>query len=57
MQKNIRKKAGNKIPKRLIENISKIINDPRIDIIVELIGGSDGVAKKIVFDSIKKINM
>ena len=53
--KNIRKKREIKIPKRLIEkNISKIINDPRIDIIVELIGGSDGVAKKIVFDSIKK---
>ena len=53
--KNIRKKREIKIPKRLIEkNISKIINDPKIEIIVELIGGSDGVAKKIVFDSIKK---
>ena len=53
--KNIKKKRGIKIPIKLIEkNISKIINDPKIDIVVELIGGSDGVAKKIVFNSLKK---
>ena len=54
MQK-ISEKKGNKNSQTINrKNISKIINDPRIDIIVELIGGSDGVAKKIVFDSIKK---
>ena len=53
--KNIKKKRGIKIPIKLMEkNISKIINDPKIDIVVELIGGSDGVAKKIVFNSLKK---
>ena len=36
------------------KKILNIINDPKIDIIVELIGGADGVAKKVVFDSLKK---
>tara|TARA_B100000963_G_C22615365_1_gene667044 strand:+ start:596 stop:1891 length:1296 start_codon:yes stop_codon:yes gene_type:complete len=53
--KNIRKKRGVKIHRNIYEkNISKIINNPEIDIIVELIGGSDGIAKKIVFESLKK---
>lgn len=53
--KNIKKQRGIKIPIKIMEkNISKIINDPKIDIVVELIGGSDGVAKKIVFNSLKK---
>ena len=56
--KNIRKNRGVKFSKSILEkNIVKIINNPEIDIIVELIGGSEGVAKKVVFDSINKINM
>ncbi len=52
--KNISKKRGVKFSKGVLErNISKIIKNPKIDIIVELIGGADGIAKKIVFDSIK----
>ena len=53
--RNIKKNRGVKFSKTIFEkNISKIINDPKIDIIVELIGGSDGVAKRVVFQSIKK---
>ncbi len=52
--KNISKKRGVKFSKGVLEkNISKIIKNPKIDIIVELIGGAEGIAKKIVFDSIK----
>ena len=53
--KNIKKKRGIKLPIKMMEKkILNIINDPKIDIIVELIGGADGVAKKVVFDSLKK---
>ena len=53
--RNIKKNRGVKFSKTIFEkNISKIINDPKIDIIVELIGGSDGIAKRVVFQSIKK---
>ena len=52
--KNINKKRSIKIPK------TKWFSDPMlltykkdIDVIVELIGGSDGVAKKIVFSALK----
>ena len=56
MQKILEKKI--KFSKTIFEkNISKIINNSKIDIIVELVGGSDGVAKRVVFESIKKINM
>jgi len=53
--KNTKKKRGIKFPIKMMEKkISNIINDPKIDIIVELIGGADGIAKKVVFDSLKK---
>ena len=52
--KNLRKKRGIKIPNKLLEkNYLEIIKNPKINIVVELIGGADGVAKKVVFDSIK----
>ena len=52
--KNINKKRGIKFSKNILEkNIYKIINNPKIDIVVELVGGSDGIAKKIIFESLK----
>src|SRR6056300_1442357 len=52
--KNLRKKRGIKIPNKLLEkNYLEIINNPKINIVVELIGGVDGIAKKVVFESIK----
>ena len=52
--KNLRKKRGIKIPNKLLEkNYLEIIKNPKINIVVELIGGADGIAKKVVFDSIK----
>jgi len=52
--KNINKKRGIKFSKNILEkNIYKIINNPKIDIVVELVGGSDGIAKKIIFETLK----
>lgn len=52
--KNINKKRGIKFSENILEkNIYKIINNPKIDIVVELVGGSDGIAKKIIFESLK----
>ena len=52
--KNINKNRGIKFSKNILEkNIYKIINNPKIDIVVELVGGSDGIAKKIIFESLK----
>ena len=52
--KNLRKKRGIKIPNKLLEkNYLEIIKNPKINIVVELIGGADGIAKKVVFESIK----
>lgn len=52
--RNINKKRGVKFSKGVLEkNIFKIIKNTKIDIIVELVGGADGIAKKVVFDSIK----
>ena len=51
--KNINKKRGIKFSKNILEkNIYNIINNPKIDIVVELVGGSDGIAKKIIFESL-----
>ena len=48
--KNIKKKRNIKIPKdKLIKNYLNLIKKTDVDIIIELIGGSDGAAKKIVF--------
>jgi len=53
--RNIRKKRGISFAKSVLEKDPfKIIKNPNIDIIVELIGGSDGMAKKVVFEAIKQ---
>ena len=51
--RNIKKKRGVNFSKDVLEkNPLKIINNPKIDIIVELIGGADGIAKKVVFGAL-----
>jgi len=51
--RNIKKNRGIKFSKSVLEkNPLKIINNPKIDIVVELIGGSDGMAKKVVFGAL-----
>ena len=52
--KNFSKKRKTKIPKsKWIKNPIDLVNKKNIDIIIELIGGSDGVAKKLVFSALK----
>ena len=51
--KNFKKNRGVSIPKKLwVSNPLDLPKIKSIDIIVELIGGSDGIAKKLVFASI-----
>ncbi len=51
--KNINKKRIIKLPKKkLVKNFSNIVLDKEVDIVVELIGGSEGAAKKLVFSSL-----
>lgn len=52
--KNIKKKRSVNFSKNILEKDPfKIIKNPNIDIIIELIGGADGIAKKVVFESLK----
>jgi len=52
--KNINKKRRIKIPKsKWIKNYRSLVYMEDIDIIVELIGGSEGAAKKLVFSALK----
>ena len=52
--KNFKKKRKIKIPKsKLVKNPLALTLKKDIDIIVELIGGSDGIAKKLVFNALK----
>ena len=52
--KNKSKKRSVLIPKnKWLKNYISASNHPDIDIVVELIGGSEGPAKKLVFNSIK----
>jgi homoserine dehydrogenase len=52
--KNIKKNRGISISKKIwVTNPLQLPKIKEIDIIVELIGGSDGIAKKLVFESIK----
>ena len=52
--KNISKKRNVKIPKdKWIKNFSKIVVNKDVDIVIELIGGAEGPAKKLVFSALK----
>ena len=52
--KSINKKRSIKIPKsKWFKNPMYLASKKNIDVIVELIGGSDGIAKKIVFSALK----
>ena len=52
--KNINKKRNIKIPKKKwVKDPLNLVLRNDIDIIVELIGGSEGVAKKLVFSALK----
>jgi len=52
--KSINKKRSIKIPKsKWFKNPMYLTSKKNIDVIVELIGGSDGIAKKIVFSALK----
>ena len=52
--RNPRKKRGISLPKKLfVSNPLDLVKLENVDIIVELIGGSDGMAKKLVFAALK----
>ena len=52
--RSLEKKRLFKIPKKLwIKNCLLIPQKKEVDIIVELIGGSEGIAKKLVFEALK----
>jgi len=52
--KNIKKKRKIRIPKsKWIKNPINLTIKKDVDIIVELIGGAEGVAKKLIFESLK----
>ena len=52
--KNIKKKRQVKIPKsKWIKNSIHLASKNDVDIVIELIGGSEGVAKRLVFSALK----
>ena len=52
--RSLSKKRRFNIPKKLwLKNCLMATKDKNVDIIVELIGGSDGVAKRLVFEALK----
>ncbi len=52
--KNKSKKRSIKIPKnKWLKNYMEAAKNPKVDVVVELIGGSEGAAKKLVFASLK----
>ncbi|MFZ9306594.1 MAG: homoserine dehydrogenase, partial [Candidatus Fonsibacter ubiquis] len=52
--KTISKKRGFSIPKKMwVKNPLALVKKDDVDIIIELIGGSEGVAKKLVFAALK----
>ena len=52
--KNIKKKRKINIPKsKWLKNYIDCVNNKNVDIVIELIGGSEGAAKKLVFEALK----
>jgi len=52
--KNINKKRKIKIPKsKWFKNPISLVSKKDVDIVIELIGGSEGMAKKVVFSALK----
>ena len=52
--KNIKKKRKISLKNaKWLKDCMKAASDPNVNIIIELIGGSDGVAKKLVFEALK----
>ena len=52
--KNKNKKRGIKVKKnQWINNYANILNKKNVDIVIELIGGAEGAAKKLVFGALK----
>ncbi|MFL2889269.1 MAG: homoserine dehydrogenase [Pelagibacteraceae bacterium] len=52
--KNINKKRGIKFSKKIWEkNYMNLVKSKKVDIIIELIGGAEGPAKKLVFAALK----
>ena len=51
-KKNIKNKVGSKTI--IFENANQLVNFDDYDILIELIGGDEGVAKKIIFDALGK---
>ena len=52
--KSFNKKRSIKIPKaKWIKNPLKLVRRKDVDVIVELVGGSDGIAKRVVFSALK----
>ena len=52
--KNFNKKRNIKIPKsKWIKNYMNLVSRDDVDIVVELIGGSEGAAKRLVFSALK----
>ena len=52
--KNKKKKRNIKIKKKQwVNNFNEIINKKNVDIVIELIGGAEGAAKKLVFGALK----
>jgi homoserine dehydrogenase len=53
--RNINKKRGVSFTKNVFEKDPfKIVRNPNVHIIIEMIGGADGIAKRVVFESIKQ---
>ena len=52
--KNINKKRSIKFPKsKWIKNPMHLTTKKNVDVVIELIGGSDGIAKKLIFSALK----
>ncbi len=52
--RNFKKKRSIKFPKSIwLKNPLSATKNKKVDVIIELIGGSEGIAKKIVFDALR----